>query len=204
MTKSREAMDIQRPQRVVLPTFKVADQPEIPLTEIAHRRFDILDRYKGDDMLDRHDDRTITANVDDVLAALRRNLEEHKEIVAEAKAGYIEKCKAALLNAKKTLNKRLAAAKAGEDPDMNAIAFNVRAPEDHSKEFITAIKMMELHKASWESLPGGVEKNGPARFDLKAVDVQRFILNDWGWMEQFLATNAAYSGKAAMLYASSK
>lgn len=47
-------------------------------------------------MLDRNDDRTITANVDEVLTALRKNLAEHREIVAEAKDGYIRKCRAEL------------------------------------------------------------------------------------------------------------
>lgn len=152
-------------------------------------------------MLDIHDERTITANVDEVLDALRANLAEHKAIVKEAKDGYSVKCHRALLDARKTLNKRLAAIKEGKDVEMNPISFRLSPPQDHCKEFDTIIKMLELHKTALDADPS---HKGPATIELKASDVQRFVLNNWSWQEQFLAANSVYSGKAERLYHSGK
>jgi len=134
-------------------------------------------------MLDRNDDRTITALVADVLDALRKNLKEHKEIVEEARAGYIEK-------AQKALDKRMAQLKEGK---IVSLSFSLHPPTDHSKDFETVIKMLELHQAALKDV-GKV-----ATIKLKAVDVQRFVLNDWSWMDRFLTTSSAYSEKARIL-----
>jgi hypothetical protein len=140
-------------------------------------------------MLNRHDDRTITANVDEVLEALRNNLAEHKKIVAEAKDGYKEACKKALVKARSDLSKRLKALEAGEPVNMRGISFHEAPPQDHSKQFDTIIKMLELHKNS--HVP--TKEDPVATIDLKAVDVQQFVLNNWDWSDQFLVANAAYS-----------
>jgi hypothetical protein len=190
-----------KPQRVKFPLFPIAPQPEIPLTDIKERQFDLIDRaqrLRGDHMLDRHDERTITALVDEVLDALRTNLEEHKEIVIEAHAGYLDRCRKALAKAGDKIATMAAKLEAGEVTEMKPITFNLSPPQDHSKDFRTTIKMMELHKAAHDADPNNNEGQ-PATFELKAVDVQRFILNDWSWMDQFLATNSAYSAKAAVM-----
>lgn len=150
-------------------------------------------------MLHPNDDRTITANVDEVLTALRKNLAEHREIVAEARKGYVKECEAALEKARETLARRLSKLTKGEKVDMTSIHFNLTAPEDHSKEFDTVIKMLELHKNAHEGDKS--HKDIPATITLKAIDVQRFVLNDWSWMDSFLLSNSAYSGKSRTLAA---
>jgi hypothetical protein len=203
---------IDMPKRVEFPLFPTAPQPEIRLTDVKHRMFDLIERsqnLRGDHMLDQHDDRTITALVDEVLDALHTNLAEHQEIVEEARAGYIEKCKAALEKAEAKIAKRREKLAKGEAITMRPISFDLQPPEDHSRDFRTAIKMMELHKTAHEADPQKCQtqttKDGPfvkvpATFELKAVDVQRFLMNDWSWMDRFLTTNSAYSEKAAMLF----
>jgi len=149
-------------------------------------------------MLNRNDDRTITANVDEVLTALNANLAEHREIVAEAREGYVVKCQQALEAARKEMNARLKGirdtGKVSEGA-MDHIAFALAPPEDHSKEFLTVIKMLELHKAAHVKS----ETEPEATITLKAIDVQRFVLNDWSWMDRFLLSNSGYSGKSEML-----
>jgi hypothetical protein len=143
-------------------------------------------------MLDRHDDRTITALVDEVLTALRVNLEEHKEIVEEARTGYMNKAQAAL-------EKRLGQLREGK---LVELSFRLTPPQDHSKDFRTVITMLELHKAAHEADPANEAIDSvPATIELKAADVQRFILNDWSWMDNFLTLNSAYSAKATTLLA---
>lgn len=51
----------------VVPVFDEAPAPTLNLREITERRFNLRGKYKDNDMLDRHDERTITANVDDFL-----------------------------------------------------------------------------------------------------------------------------------------
>jgi hypothetical protein len=144
-------------------------------------------------MLNPHDDRTILANVDEVLLALKTNLAEHKEMVAEAKAGYRQKCLDALHKAEQDIHERLAIAHlnaVGTKIDISPITFRIAPPEDHSKEFETVIKMLELHRNA-----------GEKTITLKAADVQRFVLNDWSWMDSFLVSNAGYSPKSMAIAA---
>jgi hypothetical protein len=53
-------------------------------------------------MLDAQDTRTITANVDEVLDALYKNLAQHQELVAEAQKGYHDKIRETFTTAQKT------------------------------------------------------------------------------------------------------
>ena len=144
----------------------------------------------------QNDDRTITANVDEVLKALYKNLEDHREIVAEAKKGYLEQCQKDLEEARDKLNGRLAEMAAGKKPDMRNITFSNIPPEDHSREFETVIKMLTLHRNAHESKFDSPTGHAPATIELKALDVQRFVLNDWSWMDKFLLSNARYSFKS--------
>ena len=155
-------------------------------------------------MLNPNDDRTINANVDEVLEALRINLAEHKEIVEEARKGYIVKCKELLIDAQEKIATRLDKLdKDGLPPVMDAIGFHLLAPQDHSKEFSTVIKMLELHKNAHESNPANqghsreaLGLKTPPTIALKSADVQKYVLNDWSWMDTFLLSNAGYSTKS--------
>lgn len=129
-------------------------------------------------MLNPHDERTITALTKTVLDTLRKNLSEHADIVKEAREGYVRE-------AEQALNHRLAQIRDGKIVDLT---FRLSPPQDHSKEYQTVIKMLELH------LEAGGDK-----IELKAADVQQYVLNNWGWMDAFLLSNSAYSGKSMTL-----
>lgn len=126
-------------------------------------------------MLNPHDDRTITALTKTVLDTLRQNLADHGDIVKEAREGYVKE-------AGEALQKRLDQIREGRVVDLT---FRLTPPQDHSNEYRTVIKMLELH------LEAGEDK-----IELKAADVQQYVLNNWGWMDTFLLSNSAYSGKA--------
>lgn len=138
-------------------------------------------------MLSTSDNRTINALVDEVLATLRKNLIDHRAIVAEARQGYLALAKA-------MLQERLEIVETGRLVGLN---FDIDYPENHAKEYETVIKMLEMHKAAWEGMPDN--KGIPATITLKAVDVQRFVLNDWSWMNRFLTSNAGYSSASRQL-----
>jgi hypothetical protein len=149
-------------------------------------------------MLDRNDDRTYPALVSDVLTALRANLIEHKEIVEEAQAGYLTKCYDTLVAAQKTITERIEAMDSGAKPNMEHFLFGLTPPVDHSKDFSTIIKIMELHQAAHAADLGN---KGPAITMLKMVDVRRFVENDWDWSDAFLLSNARYSAKSQLIAA---
>ena len=37
---------MDKPRRVLFPLFQIASNPEIPLTQIKERRFDLIDRHQ--------------------------------------------------------------------------------------------------------------------------------------------------------------
>lgn len=79
----------------------------------------------------------------------------------------------------KTLLVCLAQIQGGAVPDLR---FSLTPPESHTKDYETVIKMLELHFEA-----------GEKTIQLKAADVQKYVLNDWAWTDAFLASNAGYS-----------
>lgn len=126
-------------------------------------------------MLNPHDDRTISAKTSTIIEHLKTNLAEHSDIVKEAREGYV-------LKAQEALAKRLTQVREGKIVDLT---FHLSPPKDHSNEYRTVLKMLELHLEA-----------GEETIQLKAQDVQQFVLNNWSWMDNFLFSNAAYSDKS--------
>lgn len=118
---------------------------------------------------------TITADVPGLLAKLRDNREAHAAIVVEAREGYIESAKVAL-------SEKLAKLRTG---DLVSLIFSLSPPQDYTKEYDTAIRMLE-----WTT---------DKTIELSASDFRRFVEDEWDWMEHFLISNAPYSGTAAKL-----
>ena len=57
--------------------------------------------------------------------------------------------------------------------------------------------MLELHEAAHVK----TEEAPEATDQLKAIDVQRFVMNEWSWMDDWLVSNAGYSAKSRVLAA---
>ncbi len=134
-------------------------------------------------MLDQHDNRTYPAPVSEVLTALRKNLEEHEGMVKEARAGFIKK-------AQEELAARIEQLKEGK---LVRLDFSLRPPQSHASDFKTVIKTLELMEAAFEAEPGNTERGAKATVQLKPIDVQRFVLNNWSWTREFLTSNRGYS-----------
>jgi len=45
--EGQNILAIQKPRRVIFPLFEIASNPEIPLTQIKERRFDLIERSQG-------------------------------------------------------------------------------------------------------------------------------------------------------------
>ena len=115
----------------------------------------------------------ITVNKLDLLATLRKNKEKHIEIVKEAQIGYIKK-------AKDVFEEKLKKIVENGIVDLN---LNLTAPVNYSKEYDTAISMLE-----WER---------SAEVRLNQQNFKQFVLDDWSWKNTFLVSNASYSSVAS-------
>lgn len=123
----------------------------------------------------------ITARKNAVLETIRKNREEHLEIVAEARRGYLEKATALL---KEKLEK-VEEAKQAQGRRIGSLRVELQEPGDHTSEYDTVIRMLELHQGDTA--------------ELNADEVRQFLENKWDWMDQFLRTTSTYSEKARVL-----
>lgn len=118
---------------------------------------------------------TVECDTKEVLGILRRNLESHKTIVAEARKGYLDKARTSVAAALARLEK-------GE---ILALNFGLSLPEDRTADYRTAIRMLELHKGETISLD--------------TENVQKFVEDRWEWKRRFLSSNAMYSETATRM-----
>jgi hypothetical protein len=153
-----------------------------PKTESARFVEDPSESGCGERRVEMHglmslDKLEIETSKDEVLTALRQNLKDHKEILVDARKAFVE-------NAKKRLEFELGRLAKGS---VKAVNVTLQTPADHSDEYETEIKMLEMHR-------GGTVK-------LSAVQVRYLVLNKWDWLQAFLVQNYSYSAKARDLAA---
>lgn len=113
-----------------------------------------------------------TCDTKEVLAKLRENREKHSRIVKEAKEGYLVKAKEAIAAKLELLEKG----------KIVSLVFGLKMPVDHTGEYDTMIKMLEMHTQP--------------TIELNADEVRQFVLDEWQWMQDFLVSNSPYSGTA--------
>jgi hypothetical protein len=142
---------------------------------INHDLYDTIEiiyRGEGDPHMRVLHGMNIKAKKDEVLAKLRENLELHKKIVAEAKAGYIKAAQEALM------------ARVGElkEGKVVGLGFDLRVPQDHSSVYNTAITMLQMHQEH--------------EVEMTPDQVRHLILDEWEWKQDFIGSNALYSASA--------
>jgi hypothetical protein len=115
----------------------------------------------------------VTASKAEVLKALRANRDAHRGIFEEAVAGYRDEVT-------RQLEDFLDRIKSGQ---RMRIYLDLPEPLDHTKDYDRAIKMIEL------SVNDTIE--------LSEMDVKQYVMDDWVWKQQFLASNSSYSATAA-------
>jgi len=113
-----------------------------------------------------------TPTTKEVLTALRKNLETHRECLKESRAGYIKRAKELMLEKAKLLE-------AGE---AEPLLFEISPPQDHSATYETAIQMMEMHTGE--------------TVKLCADEFRCLIMDEWNWSASWFSQNAVFSQKA--------
>ena len=115
----------------------------------------------------------------EVLETIKKNREQHRKIFLEAVDGYKAKCV-------ELLEMKLKAIKNGW---VGAVSVSLPVPEDHTKDYDRAIKMLEM------SVDDVIEMDEDS--------FTQFVMDDWHWKRNFLVSNSAYSGTATAMLAQS-
>jgi hypothetical protein len=125
-------------------------------------RNDHLQRHRG-----RHME-NITVDKATLLAKLKANRDEHREMFLQAQDVYRDKMIAEL---------DLALQEAREGKKIRR-SFSLPVPEDHTEDFNTAIQMLEWEQGDQVQLGYG--------------DFQQYVQNQWRWAASFAANTSAY------------
>ena len=107
-----------------------------------------------------------------LLAVLVKNRAAHRAMYEEALDGYRKEVI-------KQLDAQLNRAKAGKRVNL---AFALYEPQDQTKDYDRAIGMLEM------SLEDDIL--------LAENDFKCYVMDDWSWKQQFLASNSTYSKMA--------
>jgi hypothetical protein len=118
---------------------------------------------------------TTTVSKEKLLDALRVNLARHSQIVQEARDGYVTQ-------AREALERRLEELRTGK---VVSLKFTLNPPLDYSEVYRTAIQMLE-----W---------NADEMIVLQADEFKQLVLDEWDWIDGFIASNSAYSTTARRL-----
>jgi hypothetical protein len=114
---------------------------------------------------------SVTVKKADLLATMKKNLLKHRQMFLEAQEGYREEVI-------KHLDSMLKDARDGK----NIRTFvSIEAPVDHSDDYETNIVMLE-----WSVND---------TMTITQMQFKNFVLDKWGWSEQFVTTNAVYTAK---------
>ena len=105
----------------------------------------------------------------DVLAAVKKNRENHVKMVEEAKTGWFAA-------AEKHLRGKLAKVAEGKQVELYV---NLPFPTSYVREYDNAITMLEYHQND--------------TITLSSADVSRLIQDDWDFSHQFLTVSSEYS-----------
>jgi len=118
----------------------------------------------------------ITVTKEKLLGILLENRDEHALVYEEAVAGYHDACL-------KRLEEEKARLLARKDPI--EVRIHLPVPQDHTKDYDRLIKMIEISEDT--------------EFDLNEQQAANYIMDEWHWTNQWLASNAGYSETATLM-----
>ena len=122
-----------------------------------------------------------TVKRSDLLTALKKNLDNHAKIVAEAREGYVEQARKALTNKLDELK---------GNRHQTSLVFSLSPPQDYSETYKSAIAMLEWNTAD--------------EVTLEADEFRQLVEDKWDWTMNFYATNSNYSSTASAFFGGMK
>ncbi len=116
----------------------------------------------------------VTLKTSELLEILKKNRAEHREIFEEAMEGFRKQVI-------ELFEHRLDEARQGREINLK---INLVRPADHTKSYDRAIRMCEMHQGD--------------TVELSNEGFANFVMDDWHWTDQFMASNSPYSSKARL------
>ena len=106
-----------------------------------------------------------------LIGILEENKKKHRNLFLKALDGYKKK-------AIETLEDKLEKVKNNKKLPMIQIYLPI--PEDHTSDYERVILLLEL--------------DARANVDLTETDFAQYVMDDWGWKDQWTTSNSAYLG----------
>lgn len=116
---------------------------------------------------------TVRVLKSDLVQIIEDNRKEHRAIFEEAIENWHKRVQ-------ERLKEMVEAAKKG--PNAVDLVIALPRPEDHTKDYDRAIKMLEMSQDD--------------ELELDEHEFATFVMDDWGWQKAFLATSSNYSSQA--------
>lgn len=117
--------------------------------------------------------KTVTVVKADLVKRIEKNRAGHRKIFEEAVEGYKKE-------AVKLLEQHIKRIQTGK---LEEVAVRLPQPRDHTSDYDRVLEMLAMH----------VED----QIEIDEDAFASYVMDDWSWKQQFLATNAAYSATAA-------
>ena len=114
----------------------------------------------------------VTVTKSALLEALKENRDAHQAIFEEALDGY-------KAETERLLKEHLKAVRSGK---VQAIYVNLPVPEDHTRDYDRAIRMIDMSVDS--------------EITIDETSFRQYVMDDWRWKHQFLSSNSTYSATA--------
>lgn len=118
-----------------------------------------------------------TVKKSELVKKLTENREAHHAVYLEALDGY----QAKVLGQLDAFRVRVLAG------DVIAVVINLPKPEDHTKDYDRILVQCDMEVSD--------------ELVLTDREFQTYVMDDWGWQRQFLASNAGYSQTATAMLA---
>ncbi len=113
----------------------------------------------------------VSVKKDELLAAIRKNREGHREEFLEAQKWY-------RVEVIEQLDRMLADARDGKEL---RVTVNLVAPQEHTKDYDRVIRMLEMSTADTITV-------GEQQF-------AQYVLDEWGWMQAFKTSTSTYNNR---------
>jgi hypothetical protein len=113
---------------------------------------------------------TVKVKVKDLLKHVRENKKKHNSILRQATRGYWKECRGRISAARKAVSQK--------DFDWREPLMQLRVPEDHSDDYNSAIRMLEMC--------------AEPIIEISREDFEAYVMNKWHWRSTFIATSVAY------------
>ena len=119
--------------------------------------------------------RAIRVDKDDLLKKVQKNRDAHRGIFEEAVEGYRKR-------SVEILEEHIQKIKAGK---LEEVHVRLPRPSDHTKDYDRVIEMLEMHEDT--------------SIEIDEDHFASYVMDDWSWKNEFLATNSTYSATAKRL-----